>query len=329
MIKNIFDLNKKFFEYYHCEEFRKFQNQLAEIMYASLFKSYGDKDNEVRTVENLCQSINGKNYDKLSVLSEKIHGKKSSVRFNVQNKQTCKELSDMVVISLISEEKEIIYEKTAFIQNKKESSADVWDIDQEQLYLLHNFPTFIGGAGIFNQEPFKDKEIAFNNSSKTLGNYGLFQSPGEMILISASEVYLKQNNPEITHSDIVKGYTYQGGNITDVPHLAVGAEIVVMYMQDGTSLRLPFLQNSAFSLNLYEFARNLTLFNIGEPVKVFDCQPFDKNLSLFNHLLLKKTGICEKLGITMPEDIGDPKFEDDVTVLVTHLALDTSDREKK
>jgi len=93
----------------------------------------------------------------------------------------------MVIISVATKDREIVYEKTAFIQNKKEDSENVWKIDQDQLYLLHNFPTFKGEKGIFRKN-FND-DVVFQHYSETLGNYGLFQSPGEMILTNAFTVF--------------------------------------------------------------------------------------------------------------------------------------------
>ena len=53
--------------------------------------------------------------------------------------------------------------------------------DSQQLFLLKNFPPFLGNSGIFQG----CTDLTFRNDSRCLGAFGLFHDPGEMLFISA------------------------------------------------------------------------------------------------------------------------------------------------
>ena len=122
-------LYKIFSDYYHRPDFKKFQNTFARDVYESLGTSYSNSDGEVKMVTEMCQKIDGKTFEKLKFYTKKIHGTRSFVEFHNQDKPITKELADMVIISVATKNKEIIYEKTAFIQNKKEDTDSNWKID--------------------------------------------------------------------------------------------------------------------------------------------------------------------------------------------------------
>ena len=126
-------LLKTFSDYYNRQDFRTFQNNLARKVYETLGTSYSNSDGEVKIVTDMCNAINGETFGKLKLLATKIHGSRSFVEFHNQDKPTTKELADMVIISVATKDREIVYEKTAFIQNKKEDSENIWKIDQDQL----------------------------------------------------------------------------------------------------------------------------------------------------------------------------------------------------
>ena len=189
-------LLETFSDYYNRQDFRAFQNSLARKVYETLGTSYSNSDGEVKIVTDMCNVIDRETFGKFRFYATKIHGSRSFVEFHNQDKPTTKELADMVIISVATKDNEIVYEKTAFIQNKKENAEHIWKIDQDQLYLLHNFPTFKGDKGIFKQK-FAN-EVIFQNYSETLGNYGLFQSPDEMILVNALTVFRLQQGDKIS-----------------------------------------------------------------------------------------------------------------------------------
>jgi hypothetical protein len=318
------NLIRTFSDYYNRPEFRKFQNTLSKEIYESLGTSYSNSDGEVKMVTEMCNTIDGKTFEKFKFYSKKIHGTRSFVEFHNQDKPTTKELADMVVISVATKNKEIVYEKTAFIQNKKEDTANNWKIDQDQLYLLHNFPTFKGKKGIFRTN-YKD-EVVFLNQSETLGNYGLFQQPGEMVLINALTVFRLQQGDKISLSDIHK-FTSNNTNSNNgfqfpfIDHHFLD-EMLYRYFKHFPKYglpfsNLPFLNNSFSSFNIYEFIRNWTFFNIGEVVSAYG-NIVDKDLSEFNKILLKEAGLSEFINLNI-DNIG---FESNLTILVAHLNLD-------
>lgn len=311
-------------DYYNSPDFRKFQNTFAKDIYETLGTSYANSEGEVKMVTDMCDKINGETYQKLKFHSKKIHGARSFVEFNNQDKPTTKEIADMVIISVATKDKEIIYEKTAFIQNKKEDSSSTWKIDQDQLYLLQNFPTFKGTKGIFKKN-YND-EVVFQNHSQTLGNYGLFQSPGEMILLNALTVYKLQQGDKISLSDIRKfgSNTFQNNSAFQFPLIdhPFMDDMFYRYLKNFPKygfpfLNLPFLNNSTVSFNIHEFIRNWTLFNIGEVVSIYG-NTIDRDLYKLSRNLLRETGLSNIINL----NIDGQEFQNNIIVIVAHLNID-------
>ncbi|MDX2045382.1 MAG: hypothetical protein SFU87_01265 [Chitinophagaceae bacterium] len=311
-------------DYYSRPDFRKFQNTVGREVYEVFGTSYSNADGEVRMVTDLCKSIDGKSFDRLKLYSKKIHGSRSFVEFHNQDKPTTKELADMVVIAVATSQRKIIFEKTAFIQNKKESTEANWKIDQDQLYLLHNFPTFKGAKGIFKKS--FGSEVIFLNQSQTLGNYGFFQSPGEMTLASALTVYKLQSGDTISLDEIRKFKesvaTHSSGFQFPFLDHPMWEDMFYRYFKYFPKhglpfMNLPFLSNSEISLNVYEFIRNWTYFNIGEVCSAFD-YIVDKDLSTFTRLLLRTVGLSNFIDLNV--EGGD--LDSNLTILVAHLNLD-------
>jgi len=118
--------------------FRQWQNTLATDSQTALEVSNASGDDEVKMVTKLCETLNDKGRGQMRLYANKIHGRRSMVKFaNGENAIVTREMADMVVISLATISNRIVFEKFAFIQNKKEQSAGKWDIEQSQLYLLH------------------------------------------------------------------------------------------------------------------------------------------------------------------------------------------------
>jgi hypothetical protein len=276
-------------------------------------------------VAEMCNTVNGKSFDKLKFYSKKIHGSRSYVEFFNRDKPITTELADMVIISIATMNKNIVYEKIAFIQNKKTNNNGSWDIDENQLYLLHNFPSFKGSKGIFKKN-YKN-EIIFLNHSQTLGNYGLFMNPGEMIILNALSVFKLQQNYKLRAEDIRKsplqldnnglGFTFP---FIDHPFFE---EMLYRYLKHfpkyGFPLtNMPFLNNHIISLNIYEFIRNWTMFNIGEVASI-NGDVIDNNLSEFIRLLLSQLGLSNAINLNVE---GEDSFNTDSAILVSHLILD-------
>ncbi|MDR1678644.1 MAG: hypothetical protein LBR81_02590 [Prevotellaceae bacterium] len=318
-------LLKTFSDYYNQQDFRLFLNSLAQKVYEALGTSYSNSDGEVKIVTDLCKAIDGESYNKrLNFHAKKIHDSRSFVEFHNQNRLTTKELADMVIISIATKDREIVFEKTAFIQNKKEDAEkNTWKIDQDQLYLLHNFPTFKGQKGIFKKN-FTD-EVIFQNYSESLGNYGLFQSPGEMILVNALTVFRLQQGDKISFSDIRK-YPNTQNNVFSFPLIdyPFWDEMLYRYFKHFPKygfplLNLPFLGNNIISFNVYEFIRNWSLFNIGEVVSIGD-KVANYDLRNFNRTLLHSVGLSNSINLRTEKQ--QYESDDDLVILVAHINLD-------
>ena len=59
------NLVRTFADYYNRPDFRKFQNTLAKDVYETLGTSYSNSDGEVKMVTEMCNTINGKAFEKL------------------------------------------------------------------------------------------------------------------------------------------------------------------------------------------------------------------------------------------------------------------------
>lgn len=307
-------------EYYLCPDFRIFQNSFAREIYESLGTSYSNSEGEVTIVTNLCDRINGKTFEQLTFYAQKIHGPRSFVEFNNQDKPTTKELADMVIISIATQERKIVFEKIAFVQNKKEKPNLAWSIDQDQLYLLHNFPTFSGKKGVFKNF-FKDP-IVFLDNSKMLGNYGLFLSPGEMILVNASNVYALQQKNNVHLSEIRKLNSAQSGGDCGLHGEPFCGEWHYLVRKYGLPCcHFPFLNSRFLSCNVYDFVRNWSLFNIGEIASVSE-MILDKALCVFNRSLLKRFDLAHDLDLQFETNAEYPDFDGNIAVIVSHLNLD-------
>lgn len=324
-MSNIYKLYKAFADLYNCKEFRKFQNDLSRQVYESLANSYSNSDNEVKTVTDMCNTLNGKQFQNLKFYSHKIHGTRSYVNFFNQDKPVTTELADMAIICVATKGREVVLEKISFVQNKKSDANNNWNIDQNQLFLLRNFPTITGKKGFFKNH-YKE-EIVFLNKSNNLGTYGLFQSPGEMILVNAKSVYGLQDGSTITYDELKKHIDTTCSENSTFQSICR----LDYYLWEEIAYRVykhfpkcvfplsdfPFLNNNSSSLNIYDFIRNWTYFNIGEMCRVED-EVIDKDLSVITNVLLEKAGLGEFININNEQNV----FENNIVVLIAHMDLD-------
>jgi hypothetical protein len=288
-------LKKKLLESCNDASFRKFQNECSEKVYQYLANVW--KLNDIQKVEEMCNSIN-------NFPSYKRFSFRAKFDFKDRGNKAKRELGNTVVVSVATKKEDnkrnIIYAKVAIIQSEyNKSMTNKWDIDQEQLHLLHNFPSFKGTSGII-KEIFQDKDVIFKNYSQGLGNYALFTSKDkkknssesdkqhsvDMIFINAREVYrLQDSSNKISLNDILKfAYNNKGNSITsEIKLLNVGNE-------DSLLKELPFLNNCTAAFNIHEFIHNWTLFNIGEPINccVSKFNNRDSNLEKFVIAILKE-----------------------------------------
>jgi hypothetical protein len=269
-------LFRTFCEYLNDRDFLKFQNDLAKEIYDSLANSYSSVRNEPDMVKNLVDIINGSSnnsFKKLRLFAKFIHGNANSgVTFLNKTNEVTKELADMVIISIATRGQDVIFEKISFVQNKKADKKNLkWSIDQDQLYLLQNFPTFTDNTGKLSDR--KGVEMIFHNYSETLGTYGLFHSQGEMILINALNVFKLQDKNTILFDAINKfPYNFNKYNNINFPFCdsmfweELWHRCHKHYGCYFPFTNFPFLNNTHIAYNIYDFVRNWSLFNIGEVI---------------------------------------------------------------
>jgi len=256
-------------EVFYNSGFRLKQNAIAQSAYDTLTASYNRGDNEVAMVTRLCDDLHGKDCGKAKIYAKKVHGNSSSsgsmVTFYNGSRKTMRELADMVIISMATHKAKVIFEKIAFVQNKKETAKEKWKIDQDQLYLLHNLPTFDGVSGIFG----KQKDIALPNAFGRLGNYGLFIANGDMVFANAAIINALQNKETVSLDSIRKETTKNKRN--SLGHFPFDPMLMEEFYHCNKHsywmplfAELPILGNCEIALNLYQFIRNWTQFNIGE-----------------------------------------------------------------
>jgi hypothetical protein len=309
--------------------FRNFQNDLSQKVYDTLAQGYNTHSNEVALVGRMVEAINKENYSMLKFYADKIHGPRSYVEFNYRDKPTTKEIADMVILSVASYKRERVYQKITFIQNKVDSGKK-WSIDDEQLFLLKNFPKFSGNKGIFKS--FSNKEMVFLNHSRCLGSFGLFMNPGEMIFMSAPLLSELKNEKSITLDDIKvpETETNRGNQHFLSPFLFDHPFFDEMLHYMSKSLRryafspfmaggsFPFLNNSVFSRDIYDFIRNWSQFNIGEPTYAFG-NVLNSDLDRFSSFLLRYIGLGEY--VDLPDYNIEGKFHNEMAIFAMHIDL--------
>ncbi len=310
--------------------FRKFQNELSQSMYNALAQGYIASENEPSLVNRLVETINGSKFKKFRFYANKIHGARSYVEFNYRDKPTTKEIADMVVISIASYKRERVLQKITFIQNKVDHNKK-WMIDNEQLFLLKNFPKFSGNRGIFKS--FSNEDIVFLNHSKCLGSFGLFMNPGEMIFLSAPLLSELKKDKGVTIEEIRLPETVINAGARNFffpfildrhfyeeffHYMYGGARRYAFFNPFISNGPFPFLNNSIFSRDIYDFTLDWTQFNIGEPTYAFG-NVINPALDKFSNFLLRAIGIQEY--VDLPLENVEGKFNNELAVLVMHIDL--------
>lgn len=319
--------------------FLHFQHDLSRRMYDALGQGYVGSENEVALIKRTVDAVNGQSYRGVRVFATIIHGPRSYVEFNFMDKPVTKELGDMTVVTLVSDGSNRLVQKTCVIQNKKERDGH-WDIDEEQLYLLKNFPPFSGSKGIFK----RCKDLVFRNSSGCLGCYGLFHPPGEMILASAPALTeMLRGKKSVSHADIglAPGANGAGSGGAGQPmpwwpgfpwhhpeeRYMMFEEMVRHYgypMLAGMPFN-GFLGCAPFARDIHDFTRNWTQMNIGEATAVSG-RVLNPAADAFTNFVLRSAGFGD-LGVELPTGnlFGDHEFEGHMAVMLMHVDVSVNE----
>lgn len=304
--------------------FRRFQNDLSQKMYDTLGRGYALGEHEVPLVTRLTDVIKKTEFDQFNFYGEKIHGPRSYVEFDYRDKPVTKEIGDMAIISIISCQRQRILQKISFVQNKV-CGDNKWKIDEEQLFLLKNFPKFSGNKGIFRS--FSKEDITFLNRSGCLGAFGLFLEPGEMMFITAPLLTeLKKGNAlSCDDARFPESASMKPQSLPYFLDFRYLHEYLVRGRYPESLLFLNAYQNqlpsifggAVFSRDIYDFTRNWTQFNIGETTYAFG-DITNPILDKFTNFLLRRVGIPN---VDLPHSEVEGEFENDMTLFVMHFDL--------
>ncbi len=312
--------------------FMAFQNEVVRDVYDSLGQGFAANENEVSLVTRMVESVNGKSHDSLHLSATKIHGSRSYVQFNFRDKPTTKELGDMAVLSVVTAGRTRLFQRLCIIQNKK-AQDDKWKIDPEQLFLLKNFPPFIGNRGIFQGL----HHVAFRNTSNCLGAFGLLFFPGEMVFASAHLVTeLLRERRTLSQADIsvptpASAHSWQSGIPTPrLPWRPSPPEQLVfmseelahcfsytLWLGPGSS----FLGNTTYSRDVCDFIRAWTQLNVGE-ITCAQGVVVNEEVDAFANFLARSAGIGQGIDFPANNRYVERSFEGEMAVFMMHLDVE-------
>ena len=283
--------------------FLEFQNNLVAKLYDNLGQGFRANEGEVAIVKRLVQAADGHSYRGVRVCATMLHGSRSYVEFNYLDKPVTKELGDMAVISLVTHEKKRVLQRLCIIQNKKETNGK-WGLDIEQLFLLKNFPPFAGNKGIFRG----CHGVSFRNYCGCLGAFGLLTAPGDMLFAAAALVTdFRAGKKSIGVSDIRTAPSQPPvhGNVWHLmfshPFLYLHPKEVLFLFEEvfdrygypfffpSVAGQHPFLGNTCFAWDLYDFTRSWTQLSMGEVTCSMDTA-VNPTVDAFANLLLRSAG---------------------------------------
>lgn len=326
MLRRLFDLGQDL-------GFSAFQNDLAVSFYDQLGQGYNSSEGEVALVTRMANTARGKSYGPITIYADKIHGRRSWVEFSHRDKPVTKELGDLALISVVTNGHERLFSKITIVQNKKATKTS-WLIDDEQLFLLKNFPSFSGSKGLFPNPG----SVQFHNYSSCLGSYGLFHEPGEMIFLSASYVAeLLRGKKSLAIGDISilsDGNRSDGGGLSPIfafgDHPFVLEELFHFYekyfhrypFSSVLNLGYPFgfLRNALFTRDIFDLIRQWTQISVGEPTYAFG-QVLNRHVDELLYRLLQSIGGSDIFKPTpnQMENVGE--LDNDFTVMAVHLDI--------
>lgn len=321
--------------------FLKFQNDVAQAIYAALGEGYAAHENEVSLVTRLVEATNGMAHGRLRLFSRKIHGSRSYVEFFHRDRPVTKELGDSVYITVVTQGRERVLERVCFVQNKLADSGKrtAWRIDEGQLFLLKNFPRFSGNRGIFR----RSRDVIFKNPGGCLGAYGLLASPGEMVFAAAPLVEaVSRGRGSVPLQGLASPWltTLNAGSATGSPSLPwfgmpwhpktsdpmfwemLHEELFHFLRHHGFLPLQPwgggsgsFLGHTRFAADIHDFVKAWLLCNLGEFSLAFG-GVVDPALEQISASLLRAAGADELFDIRQ-QDM--PPIEAELAVFVTHV----------
>lgn len=257
--------------------FRRFQNELATLIYESANQNYSRSDDEAMLVANLASCMNGKSCGGVTVAATSLSGTPCKVRFRYRNRPAEKALGNMLFVSIVTEGSKRLFQRVCFVHAQK-AKDHAWHVDDEQLFLLKNFPPFSGPPSVFETD-----EVTCWNRSGVLGAFALWDEPADMIFVSAplfAELAKARDvlarcdigNPSLLLHGGVSAHLAQAPingffQASDMFQVMITADMLGQTTTSffrGTGLTDSFLGNVLYAQDVYDFTRAWTQLNLGE-----------------------------------------------------------------
>jgi hypothetical protein len=312
--------------------FLNFQNEVIRDAYDALGQAYAANGNEVEIVTKLAETVKGKSYDQVQISASKIHGSRSYVEFNFRDKPTTKELGDMAVITVVTAGRDRLLQRLCIVQNKK-ARDQKWRIDPEQLFLLKNFPPFVGNRGIFRGM----SNVVFHNPSGCLGAFGLLSEPGEMMFVAAPVfAELLRDRGSLPASEIGLPAliphdggqsAFHGGSLSMPPFESEEWIMHEVFRKNrpfpwrGLGYSLPFLGNVHYGRDMYDFVRAWTQVNLGE-FTCFHGEVINAEADGFANHLIRSAGLEAGVDFPTGDRYVERKFEGGMAVLLLRMDVE-------
>jgi hypothetical protein len=311
-----------------------FQNSVVHDFYDTLGQGFSKSENEVALVERMVNAAKGKRYGPVSLHGSMLHGSRSYVEFNHRDQPVTRELGDMAIIAIVTAGGERLLQKITIVQNKKASSKS-WGLDQEQLFMLKNFPPFSGNRGLFKGR----KDVTFVDTSGCLGSYGLLAAPGEMLFASAQLVTeFSSAKKSVSLRDIGSFTSFRQSTSTpSMPfpwfHPRFHPKEWIFLLEEWMDVMGPgaglfhgggvsgFLGNECFSRDLYDLIRSWTRLSVGEPTCIAD-ETINPTVDAFSNLLLRTAGLSDLARFPPDELFGNLEFNGQMGVIAVHLEVE-------
>jgi hypothetical protein len=230
-----------------------------------------------------------------------------------------------VFITVVTIHRRPVLQRICFVSHKKGRGPGRlvrhrWHIDPKQLYLLTNFPEISGEKGILAGK----ENVRFMDIGKSLGAYGLFRKPGEMIFLSASVVSemvrgCRAATPALKEEELTPGCSVRclaRDPLRRLRCLAHRRDLPLRRLCPCLGCSLPFLGNATFIPGLRDLVWNWTLCNIGEYCFAGE-SVIDDSLHALANALVAETGA----GDAVDTDHERTDLDLGIAVFVAHVEV--------
>ncbi len=291
----------------NSQSFHRAQDNLSKILKSCIKSTFKKKEPEL--VKEIIAQIKQSpaTYGPVTLNAEFIHGNRYQVVFDGMRWKTSVELGDLLIISSINKANIPQFRRISFCQAKK--NKRFWSIDQEQLFLLSNFPHFQFKNKLISQGTFH-----LRNDSACLGSHALFNEDN-MLFISSKllDIFMaphKCNKPKecfgLNKNSCLFDFFSCFNHCLQKNH---------------------FFSNTVLCQDIEEFIKEWSLFNIGEWVYSVQAQdyPVDSEAANLYHEIINSLPEDKKKSLGLDDSKhkkteGDSRKVDE-SIGIIHLVI--------